>query len=157
MAFVKKYIGFFLLIFVFVLLMVGLGSDYNTKSPQKGVAYNPYAVSMYNRSGQVNQQMKVLCDTLTPSTATSQTISIASAGFTKILSATVTAARNTTTIGSMPLATIQSCTTSTLTVNIIDPNMSLITILGSGVLLGGSAVTDPTPSTITLNIIIIGY
>lgn len=85
--------------------------------------------SFYNKNGSIANQMKVWCDTV-PVTAASQAIDISSAGFTKILSIQVQPALNTTTVASMPIASVKSWTTSSVTVNFIQSNSSVISILG---------------------------
>ena len=131
MAFIMKHWGWFFFAFIFLCLIVGLASDVGKKPD----AYEPYP-KMYNRNGLMNKQMKIYCDTLTPTTGNGQTIDISAVGFTNVCNAIVTAQRNTSTLGQIPMACIKSISTTSIAVNIIEPNMSLVTILGSGVLLG---------------------
>jgi len=95
-------------------------------------AYQPGANNLYgyyNKNGAINQPMKIWCDTV-PVTSASQAIDISSAGFTKVLSIQVQPALNTSTVASMPIASIKSWSTSSVTVNFVQSNTSLVSVLG---------------------------
>lgn len=152
MAFIMKHWGWFFFAFIFLCLIAGLASDWNKKPD----AYQPYP-KMYNRSGVLLRQMRIFCDTIIPTTGNGQTVDISAAGFSTICNAVVTAQKNTATLSDIPLVSVKNCTTTTLTVNIINPNMSLVTLLGSGVLLGGAVGFEGAPTNVRLNVMVMGY
>jgi len=94
-------------------------------------AYDPNAVKMYNTSGLVSgKPTKMFVDTFTVSSS-SQTLDISPAGFTRILSVSVQPELNTSTASQMPIASIKSYTTTSITVNFIQSNSQTISILGA--------------------------
>lgn len=147
----KKYVSpmnFFLFVWLFWSILSGSyspqqQSDY-TQSNSGSVTFiknkpsGSDSVSYYNKSGRIYQRMKEWTDTITPTIASGQTVDISSAGFTKILSIQACSIRNTTTVTSVPNVAIKSYSTTSVSLNIIEGNGSVITLLGSGVLLGAS-------------------
>lgn len=111
---------------------------------------------IYNASGKVNQSLKIWSANVTPSTSNGHSIDISSAGFTTILSATVTAVRNTTSAATSPNVSIKSKSTTALVVNVVEDNPATVTILGINVLSGSPSVFANTTG-LTLDVIVIGY
>lgn len=141
-------------VFILVLLVTGLASDIFKKvSPE---SYNPYP-KVYNRNGPIIQRMKLYCDTLVPTTSSGQSINISAAGFTSVCNVVVTPMRNTSTIDELPIIALKTISTTAVTVNMIEPNTSIVSILGSGVLLGGAANFYSSPTSVTLHVTAMGY
>lgn len=114
--------------------------------------YN-YGAMWYNGSGRVYQRMKIFCDEITPSSA-SGNINISSAGFSTILSVHVTAYKSGVTYG------IDANATTTLTsvsYTLTQPNTTLVSILGNGVLLGNAYENATTFANIRVRVVVIGY
>lgn len=117
--------------------------------------YNSIPV-FYNKVGQMQYtQVKIWADTVTP-TSNQYTIDISSAGFTQIISATVSAQNNTSTVGSMPEVDIKSVSTTQVVVNIMTSNTSLVSVLGFSVLSGSGLIAAPSVSGFILNVKVFG-
>lgn len=110
----------------------------------------------YNSGGRVSQKMKVWCDTFTPSTGNGHSVSISSAGFANIVSVNAIAIKNTGTSTSVPNVAIKSYSTTSVTLNIIEGNASLVNLLGSNVLLGPSTAFANT-SGLKVCVTVTGY
>lgn len=98
----------------------------------------PDSVIFYNAAGRVNQRMKVWSDVVTPSTANGYSVDISSAGFGTVVYVNAIPIRNTSTTTSVPNCAVKSISTTAIVFNIVEGNSSLVTLLGSGVLLGVS-------------------
>lgn len=119
-------------------------------------AYDP-GIKIYNRTGQiVGRATKAVCDTITPTSATSFNIPISSTGFAHVYGVNVNAMVNSTTISNMAFVSIQSFNTSSITVNLISQNPTTTTILGIPVLSGAPLVATPSLNGIILNYIAFG-
>ena len=118
---------------------------------------NSYPV-YYDRVGQLNStQVKILCDTITPTTANGFSIDISSPGFNVIKAVSILPQLNTATLGSMPIIEIKSISTTTLVVNILTENSGTISILGTPVLSGAPMQFAASTSGIVLQVIVEGY
>ena len=117
---------------------------------------NSYPV-FYDHNGQlVSSQVKIYCDTITPTTASSFSIPISAAGFSSIKSVHITAGNNTTTIASMPIVIVQSISTSAIVVNILTQNNATTTILGITVLSGSPLQAAASTTGFLLNVYVEG-
>ena len=94
--------------------------------------YNPMTPAYYLGTGSVSVRPKVWDGIITPSTATAQTIDISAASFSNIQSITITPATSSGLV-STPIVGIQSYTNSLVTVNILQSNSQVVSILGSTV------------------------
>lgn len=114
--------------------------------------YNSYPI-FYDHNGQLaSKNVKIFCDTVTPSTANGYSIDISSAGFTTIKGVTITAQNNTATIASMPIVVIKSITSSAIVVNILTQNNATTTIVGITVLSGSPLQMAASTAGMLLNI-----
>lgn len=102
-------------------------------------AYNPAAnaPTNFNGSGQISITKRWM-GVITPNTGNGYSVDISSAGFSNVMSVNAIAAKNTATTTSVPNISVKSYTTTAVVLNIIEGNSSLVSILGSGVLLGVS-------------------
>jgi hypothetical protein len=116
----------------------------------------PDSVVFYNTAGRVNQRLKVWSDVVTPSTANGYSVDISSAGFATVLYANAMPIRNTATTTSVPNCAVKSITTTAVVFNIVEGNSSLVSLLGSGVLLGVSNQFANTTG-LTLYVQVYGY
>lgn len=73
---------------------------------------------LYDKSGLIAGTLKIFTDTISATSAT-QTISISTAGFTKIYSVQVQTESNTATVANIPIAVIKSWTNSAVIVNLL--------------------------------------
>ena len=131
-----------------LLIFTGASSLFATKAP----AYQP--IQFYNRSGVLNQNMKILIDTITLTSASGQVIDVSSAGFTKILSVQVQAELNTNNASVSPIVDVKSYTTTSITTNTFQANSQTVSILGINVI--GLQFLQSTAGT-KLHICIVGY
>ena len=116
-----------------------------------------YPISFFNHNGQFQTDgMKVYCDTLTPTTAVGQSIDISAAGFSSITTAQVIALRATGSADASPQVSINTITTTSLTVNITQANASLVTILGLNVLQGNGLLFATNLSGVKLYVMVLG-
>src|ERR1700753_2114225 len=97
-------------------------------------SYDPPTL-YFNRSGQVKKQMRVWNDTIAISSST-PSISIASAGFTQILSVQPQVIQNSGSLNTFAWANVQSFSTSSVTLTLASQNLNTVTILGISVLSG---------------------
>lgn len=96
----------------------------------------PYDKFSMDGSGNPIKVTKKAYLTVTPSTGNGHSVDITSCGFSNILSVNAIAVKNTSTATSVPNVAIKSVSTTAIVLNIIEGNSSLVTLLGSGVLLG---------------------
>lgn len=114
---------------------------------EKKVEYNPM-IKFYNLSGQIITPRKMLFDRIAI-TSSSQTIDISAAGFTNVTQVAIIGENNTTTIGNMPITTVKSFTTTSVTFNTMVSNTAVLAIL--------NGLTTPASFTgFEANIFIIG-
>lgn len=116
----------------------------------------PDSVQFFNSAGRVNQRIKVWSDVVTPSTANGYSVDISSASFGTVLYVNAIPIRNTATTTSVPNCAIKSISTTAVVFNIVEGNSSIVSILGSGVLLGVSNQFANT-SGLTLYVQVYGY
>lgn len=112
--------------------------------------YGSTATLLFNSSGQINQQLKIWSQVVTPTSATSFNVDISAAGFSTIICVQLTASNNTTTLSSVPIAVEKSHTTTQVSINTLQSNSGVLGIL-SGLLFAG------TLTGITINLTVIGY
>lgn len=99
-----------------------------SKKPEiKIFEYNPM-IKFYNLSGQIQTPRKMLFDRVAITSA-SQTIDISAAGFTNVTQVALVGENNTATIASMPIVTIKSFTTTSVTFNTVVGNTAILAIL----------------------------
>lgn len=113
-------------------------------------------IRFFNKSGEITRGMRIYTDTVVCTSAT-QTVSYASAGFSKIASVSIMAERNTSNAYDVPQASIKSWTNSAAVVNITQGSNTLVSVLGLNVLQGPSTTFVTTPSSVTLHLQIVGY
>lgn len=121
--------------------------------------YMPSPVSIYNAGGHIGYtSLKCWVDSIvSPSTSNGLSINISSAGFSQILGVSLSARRNTTNANEVPIASLKGRTTSALSVNIFEPNSSLVNLLGSLVLLGAPLQFATDLPSITIYVTVWGY
>lgn len=118
---------------------------------------NSYPV-FYDKNGQMTgNTVKLWGDTVVPTTANGQTIDISSAGFSVVKDIQITAQLNTATVGSMPLAMIKTYSTTSISVNILTQNSSVVSILGINVLSGLPLQFAASTTGIILHVRVLGY
>lgn len=116
-------------------------------------SYTP--VRFYNSAGEMRNTMRIFADTITPNTSNGYSMDISAAGFTRILSVNAIASRNTATATSVANVGVKTWTNSSIVFNSTEGNASLVTLLGSSVLLGPS--TGFAAVGIQLHVTVIGY
>jgi len=95
--------------------------------------YDPLKPRYFTTGSEITRRQPLQFDAiLTPSTAT-QAIDYSNAGFATITSITITPENNTGTVTSMPLASIKTWSTTGCTVNILQSNSQVVSILGATV------------------------
>lgn len=109
--------------------------------------YDPLKTTYYNSTGRITKAYKVWDAIVIPSAGSGQTIDISSAGFTSISSVVLTAANNTGSVASMPIAAIQSYSTTSITYNIIISNTAILALLA-----GLTTATSVTGTTIMVHV-----
>lgn len=122
--------------------------------PSSNVAYDP--LYFYDHLARINRPMKIWVDTITPSTSNGYSLDISSAAFSKIMSISAIAGRNTATATSVANVGVKSYTTTAVVFNSTEGNASLVNVLGSNVLLGPSTGFAST-SGLLLHVTVIGY
>lgn len=118
-------------------------------------AYDPYP-KFYNHSGlMAGKQMRVYVDTV-PATSATVSIDLTPAGFTTIASYNASVIKNTTDPTVTPFSAVKTITNTAITVNVFTENSSLISILGSSVLLG-APMTLSAPANTQIAVIVVGF
>lgn len=117
-------------------------------------AYDP--IKFYNRVGAFRKPMKVFIDSFPVSSASGGSLDISGASFSVISSISAVAMKNTGTSTSVSNVGIKSYTNSAVVLNCTEGNGSLVTILGSGVLLGPSTAFASTTG-LYIHLMVIGY
>lgn len=118
--------------------------------------YNSFPI-FYDHNGQCTATYaKIFCDSFPITTASAFAVDLTSAGFSVIRNIQLTVSNNATGIGQMPEVSLKAFTLTGLTANIVVPNTSIISILGSGVLLGGAAIAPTSTTGFTLHVMVIG-
>jgi len=116
------------------------------------------AIGFVKRYGIYSTKRLKEWDTLcTPSSANGFSVSFSHVGFTVAPSVFILTERNTNTSTLVPNVSVQTKSTTGATFNITEGNSSLVTLLGSGVLLGVSTGFVAVPSALTLHIYARGY
>lgn len=115
-------------------------------------------VLFYNKLGRVTQTMKIYCDTITPSTASSHALNIAHVGYSTILSVNVTPCKKSGYSGGGYLNTeIGDYTSSSVPFNTQKSSENLVTVLSISVLGGNAQLPATNLTNIRLGVTIIGY
>lgn len=116
------------------------------------------SASFYTLNGsKVNQRIKILSDTISVTGSSNGfSIDISALGYTRILSTSVVAFRNTANATASPNVSIKSVSTSAIVVNIIEDNTATVSILGINVLSGAPSVFASV-SGLKLHVMVIGY
>lgn len=109
---------------------------------------------VFNSSGLITSQSKSWVGIVTPNTTSGYVVDISSASFSVITNVQLTASNNTSTITSMPMAIEKSHTLSSLTINILGSNSTLVGILGLTVV---GLTTSISLTGVTVNIRVDGY
>lgn len=133
----------------------------HTYVPSTVFSYTSTPVQMATRSGtsspvMMTQRMKVFMCSFTPNQANGGSIDISNLGLTTVNFVQPSIRMNTTTATSVPGIAIKSYTTSAVNFNIVAGNSSLVTILGSGVLLGVATLFPADVSGMTVDLWIVG-
>lgn len=115
----------------------------------------PYGIFSMDGSGNPLKITKKAYLTVSPLTGNGHAVDISGLGFNNIISVHATAIKNTATATSVPNVAIKSISTSSIVLNIVEGNSSLVTLLGSGVLLG-VATLFATVTGLTINLTIEG-
>lgn len=91
-------------------------------------------VKDYKASGEVsNTVIKVWNDIVVPNTGNGYNVDISSAGFTTILSVQAQVVKSTSSATVVPVVSVQSYTTTQVSLNIVQGNTTLVSILGTTV------------------------
>ncbi len=100
----------------------------------KGSGYVP--TRYFNRSGEFDVSMgrRIWVDSLTPTTASGFNIDISSAGFSVVEFVDITPMRNTSAASDVPSVSLKSVTSSQVSVNLMQANSSLVSILGVNII-----------------------
>lgn len=129
----------------------------NTQSIASSRTFNiPDSILFYNSGGRVNKIVKIFADTITVSSSNGFNVDVSAAGFTKVLSASAVAVKNTATATSVPNVGIKSISNTALTLNFTEGNSSVVTLLGSSVLLGPSTSFASTTG-LSVYVLVVGY
>ena len=115
-----------------------------------------YKIKFYDKTGILSQQIKVWDDTINLSTGTGsgQVVSIASAGFIKILNIQAQIENNTTSATSVPILGIKTYTNSTVTFNILISNNNTIASLLSPIV---GLLFATNVNAYRIHLLVIGY
>lgn len=123
-----------------------------------GVNGNMDSFQVYNKSGRIYKKLKLWVDTISVTSADSFSVSISSAGFTNVLSASATAIKNTPNGSPASIANvaIDYYTNNNLYFNFSQGSNNLVTVLGISVL-GGASTISAVTSGLKIGIMVIGY
>lgn len=88
------------------------------------------SVEYYGSAGRINQKIKVWSGIVTPTTGNGFNVDISAAGFGTILNVQAQAVNSTAIAASVPIVTVKSYTTTQVSLNIIQSNSQLLSILG---------------------------
>lgn len=124
MKYITKLPYWIRLLIVVTCVVVSLPFIIASKQPAE---YNPM-IKFYNLSGQIQTPRKMLFDRVAITSA-SQTIDISAAGFTNVTQVALVGENNTATIANMPIVTIKSFTTTSVTFNTVVGNTAILAIL----------------------------
>lgn len=95
------------------------------------------SIQYFNASGRIRQKMKIWGDTVTITNSNAQSISIASAGYTRITNIQAIAIKDAT---SAPNVSIKSYTNSVVVLNVKEENNAVVQLLGINVLSGAPLI-----------------
>lgn len=117
------------------------------------VTNKPNILNLYSSGGLVGSQLRAYAVTVTPTTASGNSIDISGAGFGTILGVIPSAINNTSTIDNVPLVSLKSVSISSVVVNILSPKTTSVLIGGNvdGMGFIGSL------SGVAVTLIVIGY
>lgn len=95
--------------------------------------YDPLKPRYFTSGGEIARKQPLQFDAILTPTGAAQSIDYSIAGFATITSITITPENNTSTVTSMPLASIKTWSTTSCTVNILQSNVQAISVLGTSV------------------------
>lgn len=98
--------------------------------------YNPddLEIKMSGTAGGANHnKIYIWSDIVVPTTGNGFTFSVADAAFTTITNIQLTVENNTSSVATIPIATVKSYTSSAITVNLVVSGSTLVSLLGTTV------------------------
>lgn len=133
-----------------VLSTVATSGSYNDLSNKPTI---PNGVRLFGPSGEIAQTTKIWAAQLTPSTASGYTVDISTAGFSNIVSVQVSGQQNINTAQGA-LVSVKTDSNSQLTLNVYRSAVTGVLLLNTQV---PGLELHPSPSSVILNITVIGY
>lgn len=114
-------------------------------------------VKIYNRSGIISHEIRLWIDTITVTSSNGFSVDISSASFTGIISASVEAIKNTSTLSNVPSCQVKTISNTALVLNLTEENSSTVNILGNIVLLGTPLQFVSNTSGLQVAVAVLGY
>jgi len=118
----------------------------------KSFEYDPLKPRFFTSTGEIVRKQPIYFDAIIVPTGAAQSIDYSNAGFASVVSITITPENNTSSVVTMPLASIKTWSTTACTVNILQSNSQVVSILGATVS-GLTAATNLTGMKLHIHVV----